>query len=112
VHYCTGRGYSEAEASSTIVISRDAEGRYVVSAGNAVEAADGEALLDRVGGLAAMDAAALKAAYKEQLRRPREDGASPGLGLLDMARKASAPLTAALAAIPDGRSYFTLRVVI
>jgi hypothetical protein len=114
--YACLRGYGEADAASTVVVSRDGEGRYVITAGNIVERADGEALAERLERLAGMDKAALKSAYKEQLRKPREEqneeGAA-GLGLIDMARKASAPLSGSLHSVPGGTQYFfSLRVVI
>jgi len=113
-HYAMARNYGEMEASATVVISRDNEGRYVVSAGNMVEDADGRALLARIEMLATQDKTQLKAAYKEQLRRPRDTAANAGagLGLLDIARKASLPLSANLTAIDGGRAFFSLRAVI
>lgn len=112
-HYAASKGWSESEASATVVIARDADGRYVVSAGNIVDGADGPGLEERVRKLAAMDKAALKAEYKEQLRKPREDGATSGagLGLLDLARKASEPLGCSLRTLDDGRAFFSMRVV-
>ena len=62
-HYCTQCSYSEAEASATVVIGRDPEGHYVISAGNIVEASDGEALVERINALAALDKAQLKSAF-------------------------------------------------
>ncbi|QNM95883.1 biofilm regulation protein kinase SiaB [Chitinimonas koreensis] len=113
-HYAISHGYDEQTASATVVIARDDAGRYVVSAGNLVEVADGQALLARVQELAGLDKAQLKARYKEQLRKPREDGVASGagLGLIDIARKAGAPLSASLAEHPDGRAFFSLRAVI
>lgn len=114
--YAFARGYGDSDASSTVVVSRDVEGRYVIAAGNVVERADGESLLRRLDALAAMDKAALKAAYKEQLRKPRAETSGPasaGLGLIDMARKASAPLSGHLHPMPGRDQYFfSLRVVI
>ena len=112
-HYAARKGWNEADASATVVIARDAEGRYVVSAGNIVDAADGAGLEAQVNVLAAMDKAALKARYKEQLRKPREDGATTGagLGLIDLARKASEPLSCSLRTLDDGRAFFSMRVV-
>ena len=113
-HYSTRRGYGEQESSATVVVAHDAEGHYVVEAGNVVEAEDGEALLTYIESLSAMDKAELKAAFKEQLRRPRESGAvsGAGLGLLDMARKSTEPLRATLSPLPGGRRFFSLRAVI
>lgn len=112
-HYVRERGFEGPNAEGTVVVSHR-DGRYVVSAGNVVRQADGDALMARVDALAGLDKAALKAAYKTQLRAPRDPGAKTGagLGLIDLARKASAPLTATLKPLPDGLAFFSLRVVI
>lgn len=109
-HYARRQGYSDDQASATVAVARDEAGRYLVSAGNLVERADGERLVATVANLAPLDRAELKAAYKQQLRRPRDEEApsGAGLGLLDMARKASRPLAASLQSLPDGRSFFSL----
>lgn len=113
-HYAARRGYADADSIATVAIARDEDGRYRVSVGNVVEAVDGEALLARIAALAALDKDALKAAYKAQLRAARPDGAASGagLGLIDLARKASAPLAADLQPLADGRCFFSLRAII
>jgi hypothetical protein len=112
-HYTVQKSWSEQDATVTMVIARNDQGHYVVSAGNLVEQADGEALLARVNALAGLDKAALKAAYKEQLRKPREAGASgAGLGLLEISRKASVPVQASLRNLDNGRAYISLRALI
>ncbi|WP_269530941.1 biofilm regulation protein kinase SiaB [Chitinimonas sp. BJYL2] len=113
-HYAQSRGYAEVESAATVVIGRDDDGHYVVSAGNLVERADGAILLQQVASLASLDKAALKARYKEQLRQPRDADATTGagLGLIDIARKASAPLAASLTELEDGKAFFSLRAVI
>jgi hypothetical protein len=112
-HYAASRGWHDSDACATVVVARDSQGRYVVSSGNVVEAADGAALAARVDALAALDKAQLKAAYKEQLRKPRQEGASSGagLGLIDMARKASEPLACRLRSMADGLVFFSMHVV-
>lgn len=113
-HYALGQGYDEQTSSATVVVARDDEKHYLVQAGNVVEKADGTALLAQVNELAKLDKVQLKALYKTQLRQPRsEDAASgAGLGLIDMARKSSMPLSASLADSADGRAFFSLRAVI
>lgn len=113
-HYTRTQGWSEQESGATVVVSRDDEGHYVVSAGNIILESDGERLLAAVDSLADLDKVQLKAAYKEQLRKPRdaEKTSGAGLGLIDIARKASEPLRASLQPISDGRSFFSLRAVI
>lgn len=113
-HYTRERDWSEQDSSATVVVSRDEQGRYMISAGNLVDAADGEVLMRSIDELREMDKSQLKSAYKEQLRRPRNAAASSGagLGLIDIARKASEPLQATLAPATDGRAFFSLRAVI
>jgi len=50
-HYALQQGYGEQDASATVAIARDEQGHYQVSAGNLVERADGERLLQIVEGL-------------------------------------------------------------
>lgn len=113
--YSAQRGYDETEASATVVIGREPEGKYVITAGNVVEAADGDLLAARINSLSGLDKAQLKAAYREQLRKPREEDATggAGLGLIDMARKATEPMTCSLHPLEGAnRVFFSLRVVI
>ena len=64
-------------------------------------------------GLTGLDRAALKALFKTQLRQPREGlNGSAGLGLIDMARKATLPLSATVREIDAERSFLSLRVVL
>lgn len=113
-HYAMAMGYDELDSSATVVVARDNDGRYLVQAGNLVEPADGAALMQRVGELAAMDKSELKAAYKVQLRQPRDENArsGAGLGLIDVARKAAQPLSASLSQVDGGRAFFSLRAII
>ncbi|MDK2126071.1 biofilm regulation protein kinase SiaB [Parachitinimonas caeni] len=113
-HYAAAKGYSDVDAGATVIIGRDEEERYVVSAGNIVDQTDGQYLVSRIDSLGGMDKAALKALYKEQLRKPRPEGAASGagLGLIDLARKATLPLVCSLRELDDGRAFFSLRVVI
>jgi hypothetical protein len=113
-HYAQRQGYSDVDASATVVVARDSEGRYLVQAGNLLETADGDALVQRIEHLASLDKAQLKAAYKEQLRKPKPEHAvsGAGLGILDMARKSASPLQATLSPTTDGRRFFSLRALI
>ena len=73
--------------------------------------ADGERLLARAQSLQEMDKVALKAAFKAQLRQPRDTSKKfngAGLGLIDMARKATFPLRATLTVEDTDFSFFSL----
>jgi len=110
--YSVQRGMPDAIA--TVVIARTDSGHYVVSAGNLVDNADGERLVERVESLRSQDKAQLKATYKEQLRKPRdaEQVTGAGLGLIDIARRSSAALEATLTPHDSDRAFFSLSVVI
>lgn len=113
-HYTAAKGYGDQDSAATVVIAETACDRYVVSAGNMINIDDGHRLVERIAHLASLDKAALKALYKEQLRQPREEGAvtGAGLGLIDIARKASEPLQASLDELGAGKGFFTLRATI
>ena len=113
-HYALAHHYNEVDSSATVVVARDDDNHYVVQAGNLVDTADGQGLLAAVNTLATMDKAELKAAYKTQLRKPRDQDASSGagLGLIDIARKSVYPLSATLTTVDEKRSFFSVRAVI
>ncbi|MDP5292586.1 biofilm regulation protein kinase SiaB [Oceanimonas sp. CHS3-5] len=113
-HYATRMNYGELDGSATVVVARGEDGHYSVMAGNLVELEDGRALCARIEALAAMNKAELKAAYKTQLRQPRDEHGSSGagLGLLDVARKSARPLTARLVEVGDGRGFLSILAVV
>lgn len=112
--YAEVKHYDETQASATVVISRDVEGHYVISAGNFVEPEDGPRLVERINALGQMDKTELKQLFKRRLKEPRECTTdNTGLGLIDLARKASVPMTCTSYSVDAGtRCFFTLRVVI
>jgi len=106
-------GASKADLDANILVIARRHEHYEISSGNAVDHADVAGLTARLERLAGLDKAGLKALYKEQLRReraPDDDGA--GLGLIEMARRASEPLRYGFTPIDGGSSYFSLTVVI
>jgi hypothetical protein len=114
-HYSRKKNYNERDSSATVVIANDAdEGHYLVLAGNLVERDDAQVLLNKCSQLAAMDKGELKTAYKKQLREPRITHATSGagLGLLDIARKASRPLITNLTGAENGKVFFSLLAII
>jgi hypothetical protein len=97
--------------SATIAIGRIEPDHYLVTSGNPVDKADLPALTAMLDELAGLDADALKARYREQRRKPRE-GSGAGLGMIDMARKASRPLEYQVREIDEHTAYFHLIAVI
>jgi len=99
--------------SATIAIGRLDGDHYLVTSGNPVAKSDLPPLTALLDALAKLDAEGLKACYREQRRRPREDGSpNAGLGLIDMARKSSRPLEYRVRDIDADTAYFHLTAVI
>lgn len=113
-HYARAKGYSDSEASATVVIARCGEDRYSVSAGNLLDEDDGPPLMERIHFLASLDKAKLKLLYKEQLRSPRDQAVATGagLGLIEIARKSSQPLAAMVEPQGGGKAFFSLQAII
>lgn len=111
-HYAMKSGLTGADTATVVVSFK--EGHYHISAGNLVHLHDGQVLLEKVLGLAQLDKMELKKAYKEQLRKPRDEDAltGAGLGLIDIARKATAPITPSLKDLGNGTGFFSLSVQI
>lgn len=112
-NYAASKRYDDVTASATVVIGRNPDRHYEIMAGNMIEADDALRLVARIDELRAMDKAQLKTAYKEQLRKDKPSPGGAGLGLIDLARKSSAPLSYSLRDGPNAtRKFFSLRVVI
>ncbi len=97
--------------AATIAIGRVEPDHYLVTSGNPIAKADVPALTAMLDELAGLDAGGLKALYREQRRKPRE-GKGAGLGLIDMARKASRPLEYQVREMDEHTAYFHLIAVI
>lgn len=98
--------------SGIVAIGKSAAG-YFVSSGNIVENADIRQLTSTLDEIQALDKPGLKKRYKDQLKKavpPGDTGA--GLGLIDMARRASGPLSYSFTPLDENLSFFTLIVSI
>ena len=111
-HYALKSELAGADMATVVVSFRD--GHYHISAGNLVRQKDGDAVQSAVNALAGLDKIELKKRYKEQLRKPRDEQATTGagLGLIDMARKATAPVQASLKPLANDTGYLSLSVQI
>jgi hypothetical protein len=98
--------------NGVMVIGRQGD-HYLVRCGNFVRPGDGQALVARLDHLASLDAPALKALFKEQVRAEVPPGSnSAGLGLIRMFRTASSPLAYSLGPGEDGLAFFSLTVTV
>ena len=107
----TGPERAQAE-TGVLVIGRSGD-RYLVRCGNFIRRQDAPELLARLEALGGLAPAELKALYKERLRAELPPGAAgAGLGLIRMARTASAPLSYSVAAAEAGLDFFSLTVTL
>jgi len=97
-------------SSGIVVIAKEGE-HYAVCSGNLVREQDAPSLASSIDRLRELDRGGLKALYKERLRQPAGAGGA-GLGLIDMARRASEPLRYSLQPMENGLSFFSLWVVV
>jgi hypothetical protein len=99
-------------SSAVSVIAKDGS-HYMVGSGNWVREADLPALTGLLDELGELDAAGLKQRYKAVLRAPAEGESTAGLGLIDMARKASRPLSYSVReSEKEGYVFFSLQVTL
>lgn len=117
-NYCAARQAGSAgdriAQSSIVTIGMNEAGNFICS-GNLVEDADLPALTGRIDEILRLNKDELKKLYKEQLKKgaienPADAGA--GVGLIDMARKATQPLEYTVTPRGEGLSFFTLKAVV
>lgn len=105
------QGNRDCDFNSGIVVIGKNGSSYEVSSGNVVEKVDIRNALKTLDMLKDLDKKELKSLYKEQLRKTPPTGANPGLGLIDMARKTSRPLSYTLRDIDDRYCFFSLKAI-
>jgi len=105
-------GYDYIANSGIITIGKN-QGGYFICSGNLIEKGDAPALADRIKQLANLDKNVLKRLYKEQIKRDLPFGSmGAGVGLFDIARKASQPIEYNIIDIDENVSFFTIKVTV
>lgn len=115
-NYCSSKAGSAScdriAQSSIVTIGKDDRGTYIC-AGNLVEQPDALSLGKRIDEIANLDKDELKTLYKERLRNSEpQDGVGAGIGLIDMARKATSPIQYSVTKDADNLSFFTIKAVV
>ncbi len=88
-------------------------GNYVVHAGNLILLNDVDTMRSRLSELRDMSRDELKAAYKDQLRSEAVSvGNSAGIGLIEIARRASRPIEFDFMRIDDKHAFFALKATV
>ena len=84
--------------------------RYIVQAGNLVAQKDVERLRTRLTKIRDMNKEELRALHKEQLRAAPEEGSKgAGLGIMEIARRASKPIEFDFTDVDGDYAFFTLK---
>lgn len=115
-NYCSKQqsdpDFEEINTSCIVTIGKTDEGSYI-SSGNLVRREDIANLTGRLDELQKLDKSAIRKLYKERLREELPpDAEGSGLGLIEMARKSSRPLTYTVTVINERLSFFTLRAIV
>lgn len=88
-------------------------GRFFILGANRVLSSDVPALRRRLEKISTMDKDELRSFYKEKMRGPVEETSKgAGLGFIEIARRARAPVEFGFKEIDDGSTFFFLRAYI
>ena len=106
-------GETDKEMRRGVVMVGQEDEHYYVQAGNLIDNSKVELLRQKLSMLQKMDKNELKQHLKEQRRlEPNKDSRGSGLGIIEMARKASAPIQYDFTPVEDSVSFFSLKTVI
>jgi hypothetical protein len=109
----SGSPLGDRIANSGIVAIGKSEEGYFVSSGNLVASRDVARLSAKLDEISPLDKAGLKKLYKEQMKKEIPPGSTgAGLGLIDMARRASRPLSYSVVTLDATIAFFTLKVYV
>jgi hypothetical protein len=104
---------TESELRVGVVVIGHKDNGYYILCGNRVYNSDVEVLKSNIESICHMNKDELKALYKERRRmEPSPGSKGAGLGLIEMARKATGPLEYSFVPIDDVLSFFTIQVVV
>lgn len=115
-NYCESKEntdrYKKVSNSCIVTIGKLEEGNYICS-GNLIAAEDIEELIKKLETVSSLDKTELKKLYKEKLRAETPPGSKgAGLGLIEMARKASRPLEFFITEVDQEYSFLTIKAVV
>lgn len=112
--FYTNNKNESAEISKGIFVLGQRNKVYFTQSGNAINYEDAELLKKRIDYLNTLDKVGLRKYYKEQIKaeniNPQSKGA--GLGLIEIARRASSKIEYSIIPIENGVSFFSMCVSI
>lgn len=109
--YLARKGFPLQLSNSAIITIAKKDDKYAITSGNIIDHHDTAELVDRIERINSLDKDGLKRLYKEQLRRKIPPGSTgAGVGLIDIARRASGKLSYVIDKIDDSFDFFILAV--
>ncbi len=103
----------ESEIKAGVLVIGFQDGQYYVCCGNYVALEKAVPLVRDLTMIREMDPEALRKLYKERRRaHPKADSMGAGLGLIEMARRSTAPISFDLRPLDDGLAFFALKAII
>lgn len=112
-NYLKRRDIKSGKHSMAIIIISQIDGFYTISSGNCILKDDVDKLKNHISYLNSLDKQELKKYFKEQARQPLDPNSnSAGLGLIDIARKASSKLEFQFQHQDDDFDFFNLFVTV
>lgn len=99
--------------SSGVIVLGQEDKKFFVICGNSVPGTDADALRERLTSIAAMDGEALRKHYRSKLREePESTSEGASIGLLEIARRSTAPLQFDFLDLDQNRKFFVLKAFI
>ncbi|MCL2260067.1 MAG: SiaB family protein kinase [Fibromonadales bacterium] len=113
-HFLTNLDGTQISSSKGIYILGVKEGAYFIQTGNVVTSSNAEILRARIDFLNTLDKKELRQYYKQQLIAGNDNPVSKGagIGLIEIARRASEPIKYEIDKLDNGSLYFTMHVII
>jgi len=103
----------EEDARIGVIVVGKKNDHFFVSCGNRVTQEQASFLDEQLSIIQEMNAQELKTYYKKTRKQdPAENSKGAGLGFIDMARKASAPIDYTLAPLEEDKIFFSLTTII
>lgn len=102
------------DVSSGVFILGSRNKQYFLQSGNMMDAKQVPAMKARIDFLNTLDKTELRKYYKEQIKaeNPNSDSKGAGLGLIEIARRASSKIEYTFDPIAEGQTFFTMFITI
>lgn len=112
-NYQTLRALGQGQTAASIITIARRDNGYAISSGNMILKEDAAPLCERIAEINGCTPEELKRRYKEQMRRDTPpDALGAGLGLLEIARRSSSPMTCAVRELDGPYVFFSLTAFI